>query len=300
MEARSTTVQIPKFPSVYLLHAAARVLEIVGVGSQSRTVVQGSYQSAASGGQFPVRQMHIAENWLLDAGWLAVDGAQLRISPGREIHLRNRKELARTLVQSLMFDRQPSWLATIHTAHGPRFDFVPADAMYVLEELYGAPDREVLLLAAASKYDDTLLSDLGALGESAVLAEWRSALERYGCDDLLDNLRHVSLVSDALGYDIVAPQFDGTETQLEVKCFRGRIPRCFITRNEFEIGLRLPSWRLVVCQAITPTAATVVGWISGEGLRKRVPVDCDEFSRWQVARITFRTGELSLGLPLSA
>lgn len=286
-----------KFPSVYLLQAAARVLELVGVSSQSRTALRNSYHTTASGGEFPARQLVMAEDWLMAIGWLVTEGQRLRIDPGRKHVLSNPNELVRTLVQAIMLDGRPSWLATVHTPRGPRFDFIPVDAMQVLEELYERPDREALLLAAARKFDEASLVDLGALGESTVLAEWSGALSLHGRSDLLGQLRHVSLVSDALGYDIVAPRLDGSEIQLEVKCYRGRIPRCFITRNEFEIGRRLPSWYLVVCQAVTLTEATVVGWSSGERLKDRVPMDSDDFGQWQTARITFRAGELTSGLP---
>lgn len=289
-----------KFPSAYLLHTAARVLKILGLGFQNRTALRNSYHSTASGGRFPARQLLIAETWLIDSGWLVVDGAELGINPDREHVTRDGGKLVHALVQSILMDAQPSWLATVNSSHGLRFDFVPADAMDVLQSLYSSSEREALLIAAAGKFDEALMADLGALGEATVLAEWRSALQRHGCDALLQDVRHVSLVSDALGYDIVAPRLDGAEMQLEVKCFRGRIPRCYVSRNEFEIGQQLPNWRLVLCRATSLAEATIVGWTSGVHLAHRIPFDRDELSKWHVARITFGPGELSASLPLFA
>ena len=289
--------QMP-FPSVYLLEAAARVMLIVGSERHSKRSLRKSYRSTVSGGEFPVRQLRLAEDWLVDSGWICVVDDTLEARTEGGMLLADEADIVRTLARSYIVEMQPSWLGAVCAAGDLRLEFVPSDVVEVLGQLYDTPEREALLVAAASKFDAAVLDALGELGETTVLAEWSTVLRQSGRMDLVERVRRLSLISDALGYDIVAPDFKGEEYQLEVKCYRGPIANCFVTRNEFEVGCRLPNWRLVVCHASTDARATIVGWMASESLRDRTPTDRDELGKWQVARMVFRVGDLQPGLPL--
>ena len=136
-------------------------------------------------------------------------------------------------------------------------------------------------------------------GENAVAESCRAFLEEQGHPDLARSVRRVSLISDALGYDITAPNLAGRQCRLEVKCYRGRYPEFYITRNEFEVGLTLPRWYLVLCRSTQDSVPGVVGWTTLAPMSERMPVDADRSARWQVARIRVDESDLRPGLPLS-
>jgi hypothetical protein len=76
----------------------------------------------------------------------------------------------------------------------------------------------------------------------------------------------VSRISDHLGYDVIAPRLDGHPRRLEVKTTRRRRWRgeVFLSRNEYEVGLRDPDWALVVVESDTDGAAALAGWWRAE------------------------------------
>ena len=109
----------------------------------------------------------------------------------------------------------------------------------------------------------------------------------------------MSLISDAMGWDISVPNLDGQECRLEVKCYRGREPHFFISRHEFEVGLRRSRWYLVLCRSMQGPLPEVVGWTPLAPLAARMPVDVEWSARWQVVRVRIDESELRPGLPLA-
>ena len=62
-------------------------------------------------------------------------------------------------------------------------------------------------------------------------------------------VRHLSLESDQLGYDVSAPRIGGPSRLIEVKATTvpAETIAVYLSRNEAETGLRYPDWSLVVC-----------------------------------------------------
>ena len=81
---------------------------------------------------------------------------------------------------------------------------------------------------------------IGAAGEEIVLQECRAALSALGRADLAVRARRVSLISDQLGYDIVAPSVAGGGWRIEVKTTRTSavLAKIILTRNEARVGLK--------------------------------------------------------------
>lgn len=138
----------------------------------------------------------------------------------------------------------PSWVVS-SVVHGEfRQEYVPDADLERLAWL-GVDLAPIVLSvhrAITSASDAKLRRQIGDAGELAVV----SALERIGIAP-----RHVSLVSDAYGYDIEY-QTGQDLHRLEVKaCVRSTEDRVIVSRNEYDKAVAFgPSWRLIqVCFA---------------------------------------------------
>ena len=292
--------RLGSLPSPYLLRSAARVLGIVGRGRHTDGNLLASYLATPSGGILSSSGLVVAQQWLVDQGWLTRKGATLRASPrSQALPKQDETELARDLVRATILDSPPAWLSA-STARGQvRQEFLPEDAERLFADMFDDEDRDAILLAAATKYDEAPLRALGEAGEEAVLAACRSFLEGRGRPELAREARRVSLISDAMGWDISAPNLAGQVCRLEVKCYRGRDPTVYLTRHEFNVGLRQSRWYLVLCRSTGDSAPVVVGWTTAAPLIPRMPTDVARSAEWQVARVRIGESELRPGLPLS-
>ena len=288
-----------RFPSQYLLYCAARVLRIVGQAHHSESEMRHSYRSTASGGILSQDGLIGAERWLIENGWLTLDGFGLKASERSQMLPGDEAEIARELVRAMVLDAPPSWLNAVAVRGEIRPEFLPAEADTTLNDMLSAEERDALLLAAAEKYDESAQRALGESAEESVLTACRALLTERGRGDLARKVRRVSLISDSVGYDIQSPDLRGSECRLEVKCFRGRHPSFYITRNEFEVGLRLPRWYLVLCRAANDSHPNVVGWTALTPLAGKMPSDLDKSARWQSAKVRFVESELRPGLPIA-
>ena len=138
----------------------------------------------------------------------------------------------------------PGWVVSAVVDGEFRPEYVPDADMQRLAWL--GSDLAPLVLsvhrAITSASDAKVRKQIGDAGELAVV----SALERIG---VVPN--HVSLVSDAYGYD-VEYQSGQDLHRLEVKaCVRSTADRVIVSRNEYEKAVALgSSWRLIqVCFA---------------------------------------------------
>jgi len=164
----------------------------------------------------------------------------------------------------------------------------PLDVKRVIEDLISDPDkREAFLLAIAGRYDPAVFAAKGARGEEVVAALARQELSALGHPDLASQVQRVSLVSDMLGYDVVAPRLDHQMRRLEVKT-TGRASAAaytiYLSRNEIEVGRRDHGWALVICKVEADNQVDVVGWCRAGSLEQYVPVDSAGGS-WQEAEL---------------
>ncbi|MYD66561.1 MAG: DUF3883 domain-containing protein [Chloroflexi bacterium] len=275
------------------------MLRIVGRGRHADSELLASYRATPSGGFLSSKGLLVAQQWLAEQGWLTREGTTLGAT-ARSLALPDddETEVARELVRAMILDSLPAWLSA-STARGEvREEFLPEDASALFEEMFDDDERDAILLAAASKYDAEALRELGEAGEDVVLSACRDFLEARGRPDLARKARRVSLISDAMGWDISSPNLAGELCRLEVKCYRGRDPTVYLTRNEFEVGSRRPRWYLVLCRSTGDSAPEVVGWTTLTPLIPRMPVDVVLSAEWQVTKIRIDASELRPGLPL--
>ena len=138
----------------------------------------------------------------------------------------------------------PGWIVSAVVDGEFRPEYVPDVDLQRLAWL--GPDLAPIVLfvhrAITSASDAKVRKQIGDAGELAIV----SALERIGIAP-----NHVSLVSDAYGYDIEYQSGQDLH-RLEVKaCVRNTADRVIVSRNEYEKATALgSSWRLIqVCFA---------------------------------------------------
>lgn len=137
----------------------------------------------------------------------------------------------------------------------------------------------------------------GAAGEAAVVEACRAELVSLGRPDLAGKVMQLSLLDDALGYDVSAPSLTDQVRLLEVKT-AGRptdaIFPFFLSRNEFDVGRRERAWALVACAA-TEGSASIIGWCRASALVPYLPDD--RRGRWTEAFLQLPRSVLLDGIP---
>jgi hypothetical protein len=164
-----------------------------------------------------------------------------------------------------------------------------------------AARREELLRALARRFDDEQRRLIGAIGEELVVTALRAELNGLGYPDLARSVRHLSLESDQLGYDIAAPRIAGADRLIEVKAataIEGGVASIYLSRNEAEIARRYRDWSLVLCLVTDQVRreGAVVGWQAASALEPAFPIDSPG-GRWESAALWLGVSSLVPGLP---
>ncbi len=205
------------------------------------------------------------------------------------------------MLAALLLEQQPPpWLGAATRGGDLDGEMIPIEDAENLEVAVGDPaQRDALLLALGRKFDDASRRRLGEAGERVVVEACRTALIGADAGELALQVLQVSLLSDALGYDVRTPTTTGGWLRLEVKtdATRETLVRLFLSRNEWETARCDPSWRLVVCHRLEGGEIEVQGWLGAAALAPRVPLDTDSLCRWQSVELRVEEESLISGLP---
>lgn len=289
MENRTGSDPPFEWPSLHVVGAALHAAEVIDDSGSIPVDADESHWNRATGGVYPPQDLARGRELLLQCG-LVVE---------------RRGKLYRTaqlddIVAAPTADAVSAVLAHIGTA-------APAHSDELDDQLSSlVPDprrREEILLALGNRFDDSRNRVVGALGERAVLDAARAELAGLGRNDLAEQVRRVSLISDQLGYDISCPSIDGQLRLLEVKTTteedaEGEPIRVFISRNEFETGIKFPGWSLVICRAIDVDkgACEILGHCSAQSISELMPQNRSG-GTWEQARVELPRRSLIEGLP---
>lgn len=285
-----------------LLRAAFWVGRVLGPEGEDAETAHRSWGDLPLGGSVDFAELRAAERALIQIGLVARDGDELRPASKLAACTAGAEEESAEPLLALVLDWEaPLWLRTaVPDDATVKTELLPDDASAALAAVIPDPDRrEAFLLARALKVETRERELLGGEGEEAVAAACRAQLAELGAGELAAAVRRVSLVSDELGYDVVAPGIGGSVRRLEVKSTRssGATVRLFVTRNEIAVGLVDPDWFLVVVRRGKGGEWTVLGHAVAASLQSLLPVDCDTRGRWQTAALVLAIGDLEPGLP---
>ena len=179
---------------------------------------------------------------------------------------------------------------------------IPTPALRVIAALADDTAAEALALrfdSFAGLHDSDRRVEVGVAGEEAVAEACRADLRLLNRSDLADRVQRVSLISDALGYDIIAPTVVGRVRALEVKTTTSTATdhfRFFISRNEFDVGRSgSVAWALIACRSLGDGSVDILGWCRVDALRAYLPDD--GVGRWTEALVRLPIAALMAGLP---
>jgi len=290
-----------RVPTMHLLRAALQAGQLLDQGGTSIPAARASYPRVPTGGLFHPDDLIVGEKLLVEAGVVQRSAGWLYPSGGLDSLLGlEEQEACELLLVLTLKRRRPLWSQVAVREDRVLFELIPDEEADLLFSVIPEPSRrEALLLALARTQDSAANEELGARGEEAVVTAARSQLQRAGRPDLADRVQRVSLLSDQLGYDVVAPTLEGKSRRIEVKTAgtAGDVMRIFLSRNEAEVGRRDSNWYLVVCQLTFEGAIEVVGWSRGRELEEVLPSDTTPSARWESARLMISIDTLTPDLP---
>lgn len=300
-----------RLPTMLQLHAAFWVARCVGDAGTSNTDLGRSYLHIPTGGLHDRSSLLAGQRLLTELG-LLVEHDDV-VTPHSELVALRPLPLdafVEALLERVLSQRHDMWLSAFASADDVYWERVPADAVHLLRAVFEEPSRRAaFVLSTARKVDATLLAEIGADGEEAVVAACREYLLSKDRGDLADQVARLSLEDDTLGYDVTSPDCQGRRHHLEVKATRsiGTRVEFYLSRNEAVTGANDMSWALVIArQEISvpdgALAMRVIGWLTYSDIAAVLPYDAAPAShlhgRWTTARITVPDSLLRPHLPL--
>lgn len=293
-----------KLWSLRRLIAASWVLRLIGKAGEFEYRVRESWINLPIGGRIDMTDLSSALSDLKHTGIIYEQKGVLSAVPEALTACQaDELDAARLLYFIILKAEMPIWVISgIGNGEVIRNELIPDQELNLLDQLFGTIEgRESFLLALARSFDAKSQAQTGLLGERFVLTLCQTELEDAGRSDLIQKIQHVSLISDQLGYDIVAPSITGEPRHLEVKSSiaSGSVNCFFISRNELRVGLADPNWFLVLVRVSEPNE--LLGWLEASRILAYVPSDGFEddlgAGRWDVAKITISREALKQGLP---
>jgi hypothetical protein len=238
---------------------------------------------------------------LEEAGFVTMNGDVIEVSEQIETltHLEEVDALE-MLLAALLSKCPPAWLSVATASASIADEMIPDAAQRVLESVIENPERrEAFLLTMGQRWTEDLAHRIGDLGERFVESKLKAQLQESDAPGLSDRVRRVSLISDQLGYDLVAPRLDSSMRRIEVKTTTSDQStfKIHISRNEAEVAMRDPEWMLVVCHVDEADELRTLGWTTGADLGPVFPTDVSTFGRWTSTLIWISQRQLVTGLP---
>lgn len=291
-------------PTRHQLEACQLVARLLEADRETPTQdLRSSFWNVPTGGRFSIAHLEFAANLLSRIGLVAEDGEHLWPSAGLHDFCKlSLDDAARLVLVELLARERPLWLrAAMLNGGGFAYETVPDETLKRIEGLIqDQVQRDAVLLQAGYRVDIERRSEIGRIGELAVIESIKLEYARHDAESLSSSIHHVSEASDALGYDVSCLTLDGARTRrLEIKTSASSRPiRVFLSRNEFDRGLSDQDWRLVVC-VLDEKDARVVGWTKPMWIAARLPNDSGSTGcRWESSSLVFDRSDLSMGLPL--
>jgi hypothetical protein len=289
-------------PTIHLLRSALVAASVCDGAGVEVAVVHQSYLKLPTGGLYHYEDLEKGERLLIRCGLLTLNGSVLYLSDQlRALKGLPPDEASQVLLALAAQQSPPLWLHIAVRGEAVWSELISDADEQVLSQVIPDPDqREAFLLALANRFVGTPAIHLGELGECAVVKLSRQELANAGRSDLAALVQRVSLISDQLGYDVVAPTLRGKPRRMEVKTTGREVQTHFeiyLSRNEATVAQRDPSWALVLCKACEPSSAEVVGWCRAEAFAPALPCDKHPRGRWTQVKLQIDREKLLEGLP---
>lgn len=289
-------------PPLHLLRSALVAASVCDARGVEATIVHRSYVRLPTDGIYHADDLERGELLLLQCGLLIAENSVLYPTDRLRALVDLPIDEAAPLLLAVVAEKStPLWIHTAVRGDAVWPEFISEQDERVLAQVIPDLDRrEAFLLALGNRSPSALLAHVGALGECMVVQQSRQDLEAVGRNDLAARVQRVSLISDQLGYDVVAPTVGGTLRRMEVKTTTNAgysHIEIHLSRNEAMVGLRDPSWALVVCRVCNGHAEEIVGWCRATALSSLLPKDMHTRGKWESAKLLLEREMLMSGLP---
>lgn len=293
-----------EIPTLHEAQAAFIVSQIIGERLSSRKRIRSGYPRVATEGLYSPSDLRRGERILVLSGLVEDLGDGLR-GTKKLTHLESMDERAgaKLILKIFLQKNRPAWVSVAVGDGGVYEEYIPDRALRVLNTAFpDTQNRNSVLFGLLSSVDRAGRVEIGEMGERRVVAACRSQRHESGYAELAEQVRQVSKISDSLGYDIAAPCPGGDHYHIEVKTVGKDIQalQFYLSRNQYEVGLRDPNWRLVICKR-EEEETSIVGWCSIDVVQRGVPeerkIDWPCSVRWEEVRVRMRDKPLDPGLP---
>lgn len=197
-------------------------------------------------------------------------------------------QLCALLYRSVLEADPPAWLSDSDILINDPAE-LPNDAIDAAAALgFGGSETLASIRSVHGKVDTAARQEVGLIGEQLLVA----LLER----EWPGSTAHVSLVDDGAGYDVAFDALDH-ELHLEVKTTtrRGRLV-IYLSRNEHEVALRDPQWRLVLVGLAQDRSIGAVASVDYAQLAEVAPTDQSQALRWQSVRCEIGANQATPGI----
>lgn len=280
-------MDVLQLASAHIVRAALHAAGLLDQTGSTSSSAHHGYVRYPTGGIYPPDDLRRGEELLVRCGLVSLEDDRLVPTAELLILLHGSDGAgAELLIRRVIETAQ-------HDAGG--VDEMTLDAF--LSEHIADPVKRALVLESVLKYDPAIAAEVGAAGEEAVVSAAQAELRELGRPDLADTVQRISLVTDSVGYDVLAPRLEGAARHLEVKT-SARIARglatFFLSRQEAEVGQYDSTWALVVC-TYKDGQADVLGWCRGPSLVPYLPIDTG--GRWTAVQIDIPLTMLRPGIP---
>jgi hypothetical protein len=288
-------------PTSFELGAALRAATVLGSQGTPRAVASASYALIPTGGVYRHEHFLRAELLLQRCKFLEIEEDVLKPAAELlEICRLPESQAMEVLFLAAVERLRPVWVFAACEGTQLAPEAIPDDDWAVFQSIVRDPARrEEFLLALGRRFDMQEAAAIGADGEVFVVQRCREELTRLGHSSLADRVRRVSVVSDQLGYDVVAPTVADEPWRIEVKTTRSNATfvRFVITRNEAKVGLSDQRWVLVICVETERGRHEIAGWCHAKSIGDLLPSDRSDRGNWLSARLTLDRSHLHPGLP---
>ena len=276
-------------PTQHAIQAAVHVSKIIGSQRAKASDTRESYWRRSLGGVFSPADMQIGEELLIDCGLIKLQGIDLVVSQ----ELRDLFEASAVELTAVICLRSAACVE--------KMDVTSQELVQELNLLLVDPAFiEKTFNGIGRLFDQSLLKEIGNIGEALVVARSRQELKRLGRDDLALKVNRVSLLDDTAGYDIEAPYISDGQRLFEVKTTtRDTDPlTIYLSRNEAEKGKQSRNWFLIICRVddLASQSCELLGWTPYESLMESLPTDARD-GNWEVAKISISRNILISGIP---
>ena len=135
------------------------------------------------------------------------------------------------------------------------------------------------------KFDSMRLQQIGLTGEEFIIRYLKSRLP----ESVHERIEHISLHDDSAGFDIVTPSLRDHEKRVALEVKTTVAPsvkfRCFVSENEFNVGVRTAQWHMVAVK-IEEGVCRLVGHTKAFRLESMMPKNRSKDATWSSVKLS--------------